>query len=67
VTTVASQHEETRRPDALDDWIAEVGEDYIVDLVEVTRRGVADGTVPAFSDKDAFLQHLTRTTLHKSA
>jgi len=38
----------------LDDWIAEVGEDYIVDLVEVTRRGVADGTVPAFNDKDAF-------------
>ena len=62
---MASQHEETRRPDALDDWIAEVGEDYIVDLVEVTRRGVADGTAPAFNDKDAFLQHLTRTALHK--
>jgi len=54
-------------PDALDDWIAEVGEDYIVDPVEETRRGVAEGTVPAFKDKDAFLQHLTRTALHKSA
>ena len=64
---MASQHEETRRPDALDDWIAEVGEDYIVDLVEQTRRGVADGTIPTFGDKDALLQHLKRTALHKSA
>lgn len=64
---MASQRRETRRPDALDDWIAAVGEEYIVDLVEQTRRGVADGTFSAFSDKDAFLQHLTRTTLHKSA
>jgi hypothetical protein len=64
---VASQDEGTRRPDGLDDWIAEVGEDYIVNLVEETRRGVADGTIPAFSDKAAFLQHLKRTTLDQSA
>lgn len=39
----------------------------IVDLVEQTRRGVADGTIPTFGDKDALVQHLTRTALHKSA
>lgn len=64
---MASQHEETPRPDALDEWIAEVGEDYIVDLVEQTRRGVAEGTIPTFSDRNAFLQHVTRTSLDKSA
>jgi hypothetical protein len=64
---VASQHEETRRPDALDDWIADVGEDYVVDLVEQTAQGVADGTIPTFADKDALLQHLKRSALHKSA
>ena len=64
---VASQPGATDRPDALDLWIAEVGEDYVTGLVEATRQGVADGTIPAFSDKDSFLQHLTRTTLDKPA
>ncbi len=64
---MASQHEEARRPDALDEWIAEVGEDYVVGLVEETRRGVADGTTPAFSDKGAFLRYLTRSSLDKPA
>lgn len=64
---MASFHQEHGLPDALDDWIAEVGEGYIVGLVEETRRGVADGTIPAFSDKDAFLRHLTRTPLDKPA
>ena len=44
-----------------------MGEDYIVDLVEQTRRGVAEGTIPTFSDRNAFLQHVTRTSLDKSA
>lgn len=56
---MASQHEEPAAPDALDLWIAEVGEDYIVGLVEETRKGVADGTIPTFSDTGSFLQRLS--------
>ncbi len=60
-------HHEDEGPDALDLWVAEVGEDHIVALVEETRRGVADGTIPTFSDKESFLRHLTRTALDTSA
>ena len=45
-------------PDALDSWIEDVGEDHIAAVVELTRKGVADGTIVAFSDKESFLQHL---------
>jgi hypothetical protein len=65
--TVASQREAATRPDDLDLWIAEVGEDYVADLVEATRQGVAEGTIPTFGDKESFLQHLTRTTIDKPA
>jgi hypothetical protein len=65
--TVASQREAAARPDELDLWIAEVGEDYLADLVEETRHGVAEGTIPMFGDKESFLQHLTRTALDKPA
>lgn len=63
---MASRHEEPRHPD-LDHWLAEVGEDYITGLVNQTRRGVADGTIPTFSDKDALLRHLARASLDKPA
>ena len=64
---MASQREAASRPDELDLWIAEVGEDYVAGLVESTRQGVAEGTIPAFGDKESFLQHLTRTALDKPA
>lgn len=64
---MASQRETAARPDELDLWIAEVGEDYVADLVESTRQGVAEGTIPTFGDKESFLQHLTRTALDKPA
>lgn len=52
--------------DALDAWITEVGADYITHLADATREGVAAGTVPPFSDKGSFLEHLTRTArLHR--
>jgi hypothetical protein len=54
--TMASQREAAARPDDLDLWIAEVGEDY-----------VAEGTIPTFGDKESFLQHLTRTAIDKPA
>ena len=63
----ASQREAAARPDDLDLWIAEVGEDYVADLVESTRQGVAEGTIPTFGDKESFLQHLTRSALDKPA
>jgi hypothetical protein len=56
---VASQREAAARPDELDLWIAEVGEDYVAGLVESTRHGVAEGTIPMFGDKESFLQHLS--------
>ncbi len=65
--TVASQRKAAAQPDALDLWIAEVGEDYVADLVEATRHGVAEGTISMFSDKESFLEHLTRIALDKPA
>ncbi len=65
--TMVSQREAAARPDDLDSWIAEVGEDYVADLVESTRQGVAQGTIPTFGDKESFLQHLTRTAIDKPA
>ncbi len=67
VPIVASQPEAAPRPDELDLWIAEVGEDYVAGLVESTRHGVAEGTIPTFRDKESFLQHLTRIALDKPA
>lgn len=64
---MASQREATAQPDELDLWVAEVGEDYVADLVESTRQGVAQGTTPTFGDKQSFLDHLTRTALDKPA
>ncbi|HJV08735.1 MAG TPA: hypothetical protein VJ653_03615 [Acidimicrobiales bacterium] len=58
---MASQPEAAARPDELDLWITEVGEDYIAGVVESTRQGVAEGTIQAFGDKESFLQHLTAT------
>lgn len=52
------QYDRQATPTAPNRWIEEVGEDYIADLVETTQRGVADGTITAFSDKKAFLRHL---------
>ncbi|MGH9126152.1 MAG: hypothetical protein ACRDZ8_15725 [Acidimicrobiales bacterium] len=60
-------HDESATFDQLDRWIAEVGEDYIARLVEETSRGVTEGTIPAFTDKDAFLEHLRTTIAHKPA
>ncbi len=65
--TMASQREAAARPDELDLWIADVGEDYVAGLVEATRHGVAEGTIPMFGDKESFLQHLTRSALDKPA
>ena len=55
---VGSDREESAAPDALDRWIADVGEDHIAAMVELTRKGVADGTIIPLADKDAFLRHL---------
>ncbi len=65
--TVAFEREAATRPDELDLWIAEVGEDHVAGLVEATRQGVAEGTIPTFGDKESFLQHMTRTALDKPA
>ncbi|MCA1692914.1 MAG: hypothetical protein ABR540_22525 [Acidimicrobiales bacterium] len=64
---MASQREAADRPDELDLWIAEVGEDYVAGLVEATRQGAAEGTIPTFGDRESFLQHLMRTALDKPA
>lgn len=64
---MASQPEAATRPDALDLWIAEVGEEYVAGLAEATRQGVVDGTIPAFADKDSFLEHLARTVFDNPA
>jgi hypothetical protein len=50
--------DESAAVDQLDRWIAEVGEGSIARLVEQISRRVAEGMIPAFTDQDAFLEHL---------
>jgi hypothetical protein len=44
----------------LDEWLAEVGEDAVVEAVAEARRSITDGKTPGFSDKDEFLKYLRR-------
>jgi hypothetical protein len=44
----------------LDQWLAEVGEDGVVAAVEAARRGIAEGRLPGFSDKDELEEYLRR-------
>ena len=44
----------------LDEWLAEVGEDAVVEAVAEAQRSIADGKTPGFSDKNEFLKHLRR-------
>ncbi|HUQ62780.1 MAG TPA: hypothetical protein VM121_03395 [Acidimicrobiales bacterium] len=40
----------------LDAFIAEMGgEDAVISMIEETKRCAADGTLPAFNDKESFL------------
>jgi hypothetical protein len=61
------RHEEASGPDELDLWLADVGEDYVVRLVQATKRGIAEGAIPTFTDKDHFLQYLTPAKFDKPA
>lgn len=51
-------HEDSNSRHPLDPWIDEVGEDYFVELAESTRRGVAEDTIPTFSDMGMLLDHV---------
>ena len=44
----------------LDEWLAEVGDDVVVEAVADARRSIALGKTPGFSDKDEFLEYLRR-------
>jgi hypothetical protein len=44
----------------LDEWLAEVGDDAVIEAVAEARQSITDGTTPGFSDKDEFIEHLRR-------
>jgi hypothetical protein len=44
----------------LDDWIAEVGEERVAAAVRAAQQDIADGTLPAFADKDSLLEYWNR-------
>jgi hypothetical protein len=44
----------------LDEWLAEVGDDAVVERVALARQSIADGKTPGFSDKEEFIEHLRR-------
>jgi hypothetical protein len=48
----------------LDEWVTEVGDGAVVEVVAAARRSIADGKTPGFSDKDEFLKHLRRQHRH---
>ena len=44
----------------LDQWIAEVGEDKVLDAVRDARRAIKDGQIPGFTDKASLLDYIGR-------
>lgn len=50
-------HEESRTP-MLDEWIAEIGEDGVLTVIEDAKRQIGEGTVAGFHDRDSFLEFL---------
>lgn len=52
---------------ALDEWIAEIGEEGVAAVIEEARRQIEDGSVPGFTDKDQFLAYIQRGHRRRSA
>jgi hypothetical protein len=52
---------------ALDEWIAEVGEEGVAVAVETARQQIADGLIPGFTDKEQFLAYIQRGHRRRSA
>jgi hypothetical protein len=48
---------------SLDQWIADVGEDKVLEAVRDARRAIDDGQIPGFTDKAGLLHYIGR---HKS-
>jgi hypothetical protein len=44
----------------LDEWLAEVGDEVVIETVAEARQSIADGKTPGFSEKDEFIEHLRR-------
>jgi hypothetical protein len=51
----------------LDDWIAEVGEEAIAAIIAETRKQIAEGSIPSFTDKEQFLSYIRRGPQRRSA
>jgi hypothetical protein len=45
---------------ALDEWIAEVGEEGVAAVVEEARRQIEDGSTPGFTDMEQFWAYIDR-------
>jgi hypothetical protein len=52
---------------ALDEWIAEVGEEAVAAVIAEIRQQIADGRIPSFTDKEQFLAHIQRGHQRRSA
>lgn len=44
----------------LDEWIASEGDEAVAAAVEKARRGIADGSIPGFTDQQKFLEYIQR-------
>ena len=52
---------------ALDEWIAEVGEEGVAATIEEARRQIEAGLVPSFTDKEQFLAYIQRGHRRRTA
>jgi hypothetical protein len=52
---------------ALDEWIAEIGEEGVAAVIEEARRQIEDGSTPGFTDMEQFLAYIQRGHQRRSA
>jgi hypothetical protein len=43
---------------ALDEWIAEIGEEGVAAVIEEARRQIEDGSLPGFTDMERFWAYI---------
>ena len=51
----------------LDDWIAEIGEEAVAEIITEAHREIAEGSIPSFTDKEQFLAYIQRGHQRRSA
>ena len=61
IPMMVTPHESDARKSLLDEWIAEVGESGVFDVIDDTKRRIAEGSLPGFTEKHELVAYLNRS------